>query len=90
MCEFNIPQFQAMRLDLACLNRDNDELKAKLAAAEARLAEFNTEWQHNPPQIGDTKWVRMAWGGRMPVPIINDGLEGGDGSEAARAAGGGV
>ena len=28
-------QYEAMRLDIACLKRDNDELRRKLAAAEA-------------------------------------------------------
>ena len=36
---------------------------------------MNTAWQHDPPESGDTKWVRMRWMGRAEPRIVEEPVE---------------
>jgi multidrug resistance efflux pump len=57
-----------MRLDIACLKRDNDELKAKLAAAEADLAlerHENDRWE----QVCDEQDAEIARLRKLCEPV---------------------
>lgn len=42
-------------------NAHIQEQEVEIERLRAELAAFNTAWQHDPPQVGDTKWVRMRW-----------------------------
>jgi hypothetical protein len=38
---------------------DGDTWEAACKRLEVELAAFNTTWQHDPPEPGDTRWVRL-------------------------------
>jgi len=50
--------------------RELDEARKKVELLREALAKFNTEYQHDPPELGDTKWVQMEWGGDYKPRIV--------------------
>ncbi|MBM4094579.1 MAG: hypothetical protein FJ276_35015 [Planctomycetes bacterium] len=45
------------------------KLWEQIERLRAKLATFNTAWPHDPPEVGDTKWVRLRWIGRQQSRI---------------------
>jgi HAMP domain-containing protein len=47
------------------LDNKSDEIQRLMS----KLARFNLRWQHQPPEIGDTKWVKVEWNGHQTTHL---------------------
>jgi hypothetical protein len=57
-----VTEYNGFTLDYVRVS-DANRLLEECHRLQAELARFNLRWQHTPPEIGDTKWVKVAWNG---------------------------
>lgn len=66
-----VGEIRRLRWEVRDLERliDDEEPLKEVERLRGELAKFNTSWPHDPPQGGDTKWVRLRWIGRQQSRI---------------------